>query len=82
MVLRLAEELRIENLRNHPPDEVEKLRALLAAGAEVRVDPHREHFYEVPNGRRVYYIHISPTSGTIWLLASWRKDDSQAGAAA
>lgn len=82
MVLRLADELRIENLRNHPPEEVERLRALLAAGAEVREDPHRERFYEVPNGRRVYYIHISPTSGTVWLLASWQKDDAPAEAAA
>jgi hypothetical protein len=74
MVLRLNQELSIENLRNHPHDEVEKLRALLTAGADVEADPHRENFYEVPNGRRVFYIHISPATGKVWLLASWLKE--------
>lgn len=74
MVLRLDQELTIENTRRHPAEEVEKLRGLLEAGAQVVPDPHRAHFYEVENGTRVFYFHISPVTGHVLLLASWEKD--------
>lgn len=77
MVLRLNPSPKIENLRNHPADMVEKLRALLAAGAEAEADPRRKDFYELQNGCRVFYIHISPSSGRVWLLATWRKDAAE-----
>lgn len=72
MILRLNGETRIENLRNYPPEVVEKLRALLLAGADAVPDPHRQNFYDVTNGVRKFYIHLSPR-GSVWLLASWLK---------
>lgn len=72
MVLRVKENPRIDNLRNYPADIVEKLGALLVAGAQVYPDPRRREFYDVANGSRMFYIHVSPT-GKVWLLATWLK---------
>lgn len=73
MLLRLEQQPSVENLRNYPAETVDKLRELLAAGAPARPDPRRSNFYELENGSRVYYIHISPVSGKVWLLAIWSK---------
>jgi hypothetical protein len=75
MILRLKEDPRIDNLRNYPADLVEKLRALLVAGAEASPDLRRKQFYDVENGSRVFYIHLSPT-GKVWLLATWLKQSA------
>jgi streptogramin lyase len=72
MVLKLNGNTGIDNLRNYPAEVVEKLRSLLAAGARASRDPNRKEFYDVENGSRMFYIHISPT-GNVWLLASWVK---------
>ncbi len=81
MVLRLNQNVTVENTRQHPAEEVEAVRKLLAAGAVAQPDPHRANFYELENGRRVFYIHISPVTGHVMLLASWRNDSArQAGA--
>ncbi len=76
MLLRVDQQTSIENLRNYPAENVEKLRQLLATGAPARPDPRRSNFYELDNGSRVYYIHISPVSGRVWLLAIWRKSST------
>jgi streptogramin lyase len=73
MLLRLKEDPKIDNLRSYPADIVEKLRALLAAGAQAYPDPRRKRFYDVQNGSRMFYIHLSPT-GKVWLLATWVKE--------
>jgi len=80
MVLRVRENPEIDNLRNYPADIVEKLRALLVAGAQVYPDPRRKEFYDVANGSRMFYIHLSPT-GEVWLLATWVKACQQMAAA-
>ncbi len=74
MVLRLEHELNIEDTRHHSPERVETLRRLLAGGARVESDPKRPDFYEVESGSDIYYIHISPVTGNILLLAAWAKD--------
>lgn len=74
MVMKLEHELNIENPRNQSPERVEMLRQLLACGARVERDPKRPDFYEVESGSDVYYIHISPVTGNIVLLAAWPKD--------
>jgi len=74
MVLRVNHQPVIEDLRNHPAETVEKLRELLACGAVAKPDPHRSDFYELENCTRVFYIHISPVSGKVMLLATWFKD--------
>ncbi len=75
MVLRLSQQPDIDNLRNHPQEMVESLRQLLAAGAPARPDPHRKDFYELEDGSRVFYIHISTLNGKVLLLATWQKDE-------
>jgi len=80
MVLRLKENPEIDNLRDYPTDIVEKLRALLVAGAQVYPDPRRKEFYDVANASRMFYIHVSPT-GKVWLLATWLKQCEQMAAA-
>ena len=74
MVIRLNQHPLIENLRNYPAEAVEKLRLLLASGAQAVPDPHRKDFYELENGTRSFYIHISPVNGKVYLLASWIKE--------
>jgi hypothetical protein len=72
MTLKMNGNTGIDNLRNYPADIVEKLRSLLASGARAYPDPNRKEFYDLENGSRMFYIHISPT-GNVWLLASWVK---------
>jgi type II secretory pathway predicted ATPase ExeA len=74
MVMKLEEELKIENPRNHSAESVEVLRQLLAGGVRVAPDPKRPDFYEVESRNDVYYIHVSPVSGKILLLAAWPKE--------
>ncbi len=67
----LEREFEIEDLRNHPASAVNVLRDLLAGGAELIPDPKRAGFYELHDGSTVYYIHVSPTTGRVILLATW-----------
>jgi hypothetical protein len=71
MVLRMSEDLQIDDLRKHSVEQVEALRRLLAGGATAQPDPHRDDFYEVPDNGRVFYIYISPVNGKVVLLAVW-----------
>lgn len=74
MVMKLENEIYIEDPRRHSPERVETLRQLLAGGARVEADPKRSDFFEVESGSDVYYIHISPITGKILLLAAWQKE--------
>jgi hypothetical protein len=74
MVLRVDNQPEIQDLRNHSAETVDRLRHLLASGAPAVPDPHRKDFFEVQNGSRVFYIHISPVSGKVMLLATWFKE--------
>lgn len=76
MVLQLKDNPTIDNLRNYPAETVDKLRALLAAGALAEADPRRRNFYELENGSRVYYVHVMPDQRRVLLLATWRKDSA------
>jgi hypothetical protein len=80
MVMTLKRELQIEDLRNHPEEMVLTLRSLLAGGAKVNPDPKRPDFFEVESGSLVYYIHVSPATGKILLLATWPKEAALEGA--
>jgi hypothetical protein len=74
MVMRFEQATHIEDPRHHSQERVEILRQLLAGGARVEPDPKRPDFYEVESGSEIYYIHISPISGKILLLAAWPKE--------
>ena len=76
MVLQFKNNLTIDNLRHYPEETVAKLRSLLAAGALAQADPHRQNFYELDNGTRVYYVHVTPDQRKVLLLATWRKDSA------
>jgi hypothetical protein len=71
MLLRIKNDPTIKNLRNHSRETVEELQGLLRRGAKASLDPRRKNFYELDGGSRVFYIHLSPTSGKVMLLAVW-----------
>ena len=82
MVTNLRGNAPIEDLGNHSAKAVADLRCLLAGGASTIADPKRRDFYEVESDSTVYYIHVSPVSGKILLLATWQNDGVPAGGAA
>jgi hypothetical protein len=70
-MIQIKEGARIENPREYEPGAIEQLLQLLNAGAPAQRDPQRENFYEIEGENETYYIHISPISGTVVLLAKW-----------
>jgi hypothetical protein len=64
----------IENPREYGCGPVEHLRHLLALGSPAQRDPNRENFYEIEGMSESYYIHISPLSGNVVLLARWLRE--------
>src|SRR3989454_1057782 len=78
MVLRLNQQPDIEDLRHHGPEAVEKVRHLLASGAPAKPDPRRSDFFELEDGNKVFYIHISTLNRKVLLLATWLKDEESA----
>ena len=72
MKMNFGEILEIKDLGKHGAASVVRLGILLAGTVNATPDPKRKNFYEVEGGGTVYYIHVSPVSGTIFLLASWR----------
>ena len=73
MILKLNGPLHVDNLRHYPSETVATLCNLLTSGAAASPDPHRQNFYDVEAGDKVFYIHLSPT-GTVLLLACWRRE--------
>ncbi|MFZ3215559.1 MAG: hypothetical protein WA192_05805 [Candidatus Acidiferrales bacterium] len=67
--------LQIEDLRDHPAELILQLRCLLSSGADASPDPKHPGFYEVKSDEHVYYIHISPTTGKVMLLATWPSEN-------
>jgi hypothetical protein len=62
---------RIENPRGYEDNVIENLRHLLRARIPAQPDPRRENFYEIKGPGETFYIHISPVSGNVVLLAKW-----------
>lgn len=75
MVMCLARELEIEDLRNHSRELIAQLRDVLTAGVNVAPDPKRPNFYEVKHPGQLYYIYISPTTGKVLLIATWLHEE-------
>lgn len=75
MVMSWEPEVQIEDLRNHPAELVVRLRTLLTRGAHTNPDPNHPGFYEIESDCRVYYVHISPITGKILLLATWPSEN-------
>jgi len=70
-MIQLKDGTRIENPRGYEDNAVEDLRHLLRARIPAQPDPHRENFYEVKGPGEIFYIHVSPISGNVVLLAKW-----------
>jgi hypothetical protein len=71
MMIQVKEGARIENPREYEPGAVQQLRRLLEVGSTALRDPHRENFFQIEGQSETYYIHISPISGNVVLLAKW-----------
>jgi hypothetical protein len=72
MRMNFGKVLEVEDLGNHTAVELVRLGILLASTVDAVPDPKRKHFYEVEGASTVYYIYVSPVSGNIYLLATWK----------
>jgi hypothetical protein len=66
-----GKEVAIEDLGNHSLEAVRGLRACLAAQPKLMRDPKRKNLFELQGCSSIYYIHVSPVSGKVSLLATW-----------
>lgn len=73
--MNFGEVLEIEDLGNQSAVAVIRLGILLAGPVNATPDRKRTCFYEIEGGSTVYYIYVSPSSGKISLIASWRNGD-------
>jgi hypothetical protein len=60
MRMNFGEVLNVQALDNHSVATVVELGILLAGSIDVTPDPKRKHFYEIEDGRTVYYVYVSP----------------------
>ena len=72
------EKMRIENARLYPAAIVDQIQTALSNGAPLRADKSRKNFYDVDTENRTYFIYVSPASGNINLIATWRRKHSSA----
>ena len=82
MAAQLRGPFQIEDLGNHGKQAVTKLHCLLASGASTNADPKRDGFYEIEGDSAVYYVHVTPESRKVLLLATWQNENIPAGDAA
>jgi hypothetical protein len=73
MRLQMREGSTIENPRSYANHAVECLRELLTGESHVQRDPNRDHFYQLEDDKNAYYIHVSPITGNVILLAKWTR---------
>jgi hypothetical protein len=64
-------EMQIEDLRDHPRELIAELCRLLASGAQAIPDPKHPELYEIKSDAHVFYVHISPLTGKVLLVATW-----------
>ena len=76
--LNLNSDLKIEDPRAHGPEALRQLHEALASAAPAVPDARRPNFFEVQADGRIFYIHVSPLSRKITLLATWLPDPVEA----
>jgi hypothetical protein len=69
--LELAAESKIEDPRGHSAEALRRLREAIASGAPASPDARRPGFFELQADDQVFYIHVSPATQKITLLATW-----------
>jgi hypothetical protein len=79
--VQVPEGARIENPREYDNGVVENLRQLLQTGAPTHRDARRKNFYQIDANEETYYVHISPVSGNVVLLARWLRQTENCVAA-
>ena len=72
MIIRMEQKPTIDNLQNYPASVVDQLGRLLMEGVPARQDPRRKNFYDVAHADQAFFIHLSPLTGKVMLLAMWR----------
>jgi hypothetical protein len=72
--LGLTTESKIEVPRGHSPETVWRLRQALTSGAPAVPDARRRAFFEIQADTEVFYVHISPVTQKITLLAIWSRE--------
>jgi hypothetical protein len=77
MKIQVESGARIENPREYERGAVEHLRHLLELGSSAQRDSRRQNFYDVNSHGESYYIHISPVSGNVVLLARWLRQPEE-----
>jgi hypothetical protein len=72
MRMNLGEVFEIRDLGKHSAVTVICLGIVLAGTVNVTPDSKRKNCYEVEEGSTIYYIYVSPVTGTIYLIATWK----------
>ena len=70
-MIQINEQAKIENPRNYEACAIEQLDHLLKIGSPAHPDPRRKNFYDVAGATENFYVHVSPISGNVVLLAKW-----------
>lgn len=71
MLLQIKYRPDVDNLRNYPVEIIQELEELLLSGGSAQPDPKRKDFYDLENLGRRFFIHISPTTAKVMLIATW-----------
>jgi hypothetical protein len=71
MRMNFGEVFEIRDLGKHSAVTVICLGIVLAGTVNVTPDSKRRNCYEVEEGSTIYYIYVSPVTGTIYLIATW-----------
>jgi hypothetical protein len=71
MLLRLEHLSGVDNARNYPAEIIRELEQLLLTGGPAFPDSRRKGFYDLKSHERTFFIHISPITGRVLLLATW-----------
>jgi hypothetical protein len=72
--MRWERDVQIQDLRDHPRELIVELGDLLASGTQAIPDPKHPELYEIKSDSHVFYVHISPLTGKVLLLATWPSD--------
>jgi len=75
MLLRMEHLSGVDNARNYSPEIIKELEQLLLAGGSASPDHRRKGFYDLENRERTFFIHISPITGRVVLLAVWLRPE-------
>jgi hypothetical protein len=67
----IARNATIHDPRKHSPEVLERLRQAVVSDAPAVPESNRPGFYEIYADECVFYIHLSPITKDVTLLAIW-----------